>query len=294
MIRSVITPEAFLEWGRDPPITAREYFNCGWSLRNIITRVKSLVTSGALWDNQPLRTNVRVRMDQCIQYVQKFPSEGIIAQCRRVCLGRREERSYLEEAQELWVTLSHYRISPLRISVILGPEETLESAMQIVTSRILEAEDGMQHFGNPLYRLELRDRIYALSKQEWEYQYESIAGALKRTVESVGLWWGARNSLESAFELIKRIDKERGVLVESFKTSEQEELVFQNSAWLTDKLLMDFAVTMLNVKQIELSGCFQVTEAGISAAKTARMQAHEEAHPLEITTPISDDWVVIS
>jgi len=307
MGRLTITAQTFLEWEYEPPITVGEYFNCGGSLADVVSRVKALINSDSFSGNYGLRRDVRNRIDACVQYVQTLPPEGAVVRFWRSWLGGKDDRSYIEEAQRFWVILSNNYISPLTVSAILEPEVTLESAVRIVFSRVLGEQDGRELFyGNHFYRSELRDRLYSLAKEEWEYQSQSLSGILKRTVEYASHWWGARSALDRAFEIIKLVDNLSGkILVQPMRdhfdlmSYDYKELNFKNSAWLTDTLLSDFAATMLRIERIHLQGCFQVTQAGIKAAEDTRKQASGASsrgyrlYPLEITTEFSDDWVMV-
>jgi hypothetical protein len=97
--------------------------------------------------------------------------------------------------------------------------------------------------------------------------------------------------------IIKLIDQMDGKLVvPPAKTvyNLPEELVFKNCAWLTDDLLLQFATDMPAVRKIKAVGCFQLTLEGIARAESSRRPDMFGRHnALEISTGLSEDWVII-
>lgn len=290
-----ITAQKFLAPEVGSSITAETYFTQGGSLADIISRVRSLINENAFYNNLQLSTRVQKGIAQCIEYVKTLPPEGVMVGIGRLWSGKKSDKESVQEAERLYKLLDNRYLHPLSLGVIFEPEATLQSVMQTIASKVLKSELFLT---NAFYCSELRDHVYMLAKTEWEHQSSSVSGIFKNAIESMGHWWSGKSALKQAIDLIKEIDRSGKILVEpvqhhyGYNSCDVEVLGFKDSAWLTDDLLKAFAVKMPAIGKFYLKGCFQVTQAGIKAAIEARKQVNT-THPLEITTDVPDDWVIV-
>lgn len=305
MFTPLISAQQFLEGGREPAqglvagaegipqvciyphesLTPSRYFSGGGSLRELNARVRELIQTGVFSEvaHQPLKEQVRARLHECIKFINKqqvpYSTETLVLYLWNQHWSHANGAEEQTESLMLWESLSEAALPPICPVTLVNSGKSLDQIIADISEHILRA----RNLPSKEFLKEVRKRFYHHLKVEWCTQNQTVSGFLFSSITTAFLKWKGQKhtSLERAFWLLKKIDEKLSKVVQPNAKSYGVDLNFKDCAWLTDKLLMKFAVEMLNTRKIDVRGCFQLTEQGVASVEAWREQVHR---PLEIIT----------
>lgn len=252
-------------------VSADRYFELGGSLRDVNARIRALIRGGFFQNpnNAQIKGEIRSRLNECIQYMKGHPipytTDTVVIYLWNQVWSDANGQEQQAEALALWTELSKDEISPINPLTLVNSDKTLSQVVIDIYQSIIWA----QEMPSPSFIREVRSRLYHLVKVRWQYQTQTTHGFVISSVKAAFWRWRGRplTSLERALTVFKEIDAKLGRTVNPNAPDLAGKLDFKDAAWLTDGLLLEFVQKMPGSRKVDVRGCFQLTEEGLSKAE---------------------------